>query len=82
MITRSSNESSPWPYGAGAAKASRPPKAGIRVPPRTPWDQQRAAPAAAPRAGAPGGAWPARYVIRRTTWHLLDHAGEIEDRSA
>jgi hypothetical protein len=58
------------------------PKAGIRVPPRTPWDQQRAALAAALRAGAPGGAWPARYVIRRSAWHVLDHAWEIEDRSA
>jgi hypothetical protein len=51
-------------------------------PPRTSWDQQRAALAAALRAGAPGGAWPARYVIRRTAWHVLDHAWEIEDRSA
>ena len=58
------------------------PKAGIRVPPRTPWDQQRAALAAALRAGAPGGAWPARCVIRRSAWHVLDHAWEIEDRSA
>ena len=58
------------------------PKAGIRVPPRTPWDQQRAALAAALRAGAPGGAWPARYLIRRSAWHVLDHAWEIEDRSA
>ena len=58
------------------------PKAGIRVRPRTPWDQQRAALAAALRAGAPGGTWPARYVIRRSAWHVLDHAWEIEDRAA
>lgn len=25
--------------------------------------------------------WPPRYVARRMTWHLLDHAWEIEDRS-
>jgi hypothetical protein len=25
--------------------------------------------------------WPPRYVARRTAWHLLDHAWEIEDRS-
>ncbi len=56
------------------------PKAGIRVPPRTPWDEQRAALAAALRAGAPGGAWTARYVLRRSAWHVLDHAWEIEDR--
>jgi hypothetical protein len=24
--------------------------------------------------------WPARYVARRTAWHALDHAWEIEDR--
>ena len=26
--------------------------------------------------------WAARYAIRRTAWHTLDHAWEIEDRSA
>ena len=26
--------------------------------------------------------WPPRYVVRRMAWHLLDHAWEIEDRSA
>jgi hypothetical protein len=25
--------------------------------------------------------WPARYFVRRTAWHVLDHAWEIEDRS-
>ena len=25
--------------------------------------------------------WPVRYVARRTAWHALDHAWEIEDRS-
>src|SRR6266700_3717915 len=25
--------------------------------------------------------WPARYALRRFTWHVLDHAWEIEDRS-
>jgi hypothetical protein len=47
-----------------------------------PWDQQRAALAGALRAGAPGAAWQARYVIRRCAWHALDHAWEIEDKSA
>jgi hypothetical protein len=56
-------------------------KAGIRVPPRTPWSEQRTALAAALRAGAPGGTWPVRYVIRRSAWHVLDHAWEIEDKS-
>jgi hypothetical protein len=53
---------------------------GARVPPRTPWDEQRAVLAAALRSGAPGGTWPARYIIRRSAWHVLDHAWEIEDR--
>ena len=26
--------------------------------------------------------WPPRYAIRRSAWHTLDHAWEIEDRSA
>jgi hypothetical protein len=25
--------------------------------------------------------WPVRYAVRRTAWHALDHAWEIEDRS-
>jgi hypothetical protein len=36
-------------------------------------------------AGAPQTGekrWPPRYVARRMAWHLLDHAWEIEDRSA
>ena len=28
-----------------------------------------------------GERWPARYAIRRSAWHALDHAWEIEDRS-
>jgi hypothetical protein len=55
-------------------------KIGARVPPRTPWDRQRAIIAGALRAGT-GGAWPARYAIRRIAWHVLDHAWEIEDKS-
>ena len=55
-------------------------KAGARVPPRTPWEQQRAAIATALRSGTPG-AWPVRYVIRRVAWHVLDHAWEIEDKT-
>lgn len=34
-----------------------------------------------PDIGPRGGErWPARYAIRRTAWHSLDHAWEIEDR--
>jgi hypothetical protein len=25
--------------------------------------------------------WPVQYAARRTAWHALDHAWEIEDRS-
>jgi len=41
----------------------------------------------APRTGTPppgprGGArWPIRYYLRRSAWHVLDHAWEIEDRA-
>ena len=28
-----------------------------------------------------GKKWPLRYAVRRITWHVLDHAWEIEDRS-
>jgi hypothetical protein len=35
-----------------------------------------------PDKGPRGGdRWPARYAIRRSAWHALDHAWEIEDRS-
>ena len=36
-----------------------------------------------PERGPRGGErWPAAFAIRRTAWHALDHAWEIEDRSA
>ena len=57
------------------------PKVGTRVPPRTPWDVQRAAVVAALRSGADGGTWPLGYALRRLAWHVLDHAWEIEDKS-
>jgi len=28
-----------------------------------------------------GKRWPPRYFVRRSAWHVLDHAWEIEDRS-
>ena len=55
---------------------------GTRVPPRTPWLEQRATITAALLAGSPGGKWPSRYSLRRLAWHVLDHAWEIEDKSA
>lgn len=26
--------------------------------------------------------WPPRYFVRRSAWHVLDHAWEIEDRAS
>jgi len=57
-------------------------KLGTRVPPRTPWVDQRATITDALLAGSPGGARPSRYSLRRLAWHVLDHAWEIEDESA
>lgn len=35
-----------------------------------------------PEQGPRGGkTWPARYFVRRSAWHILDHAWEIEDRA-
>jgi hypothetical protein len=48
--------------------------------------QVRLALAAALRGGLPasgprgGKVWQPRYFVRRMTWHVLDHAWEIEDR--
>lgn len=38
----------------------------------------------APSDGSPLGEkrWPSRYAARRVAWHVLDHAWEMEDRSA
>jgi hypothetical protein len=55
-------------------------KIGVRLPPRTSWEAQRAAYLEAVRAGLPGRSWPARYAVRRLAWHVMDHAWEIEDR--
>jgi hypothetical protein len=36
-----------------------------------------------PRTGPRGGRrWKPRFFVRRSAWHVLDHAWEIEDRSA
>ena len=35
-----------------------------------------------PDTGPRGGRmWPPRYFVRRTAWHVLDHAWEVEDRT-
>ena len=36
---------------------------------------------AIPESGPRGGKmWTPRYYVRRSTWHTLDHAWEMEDR--
>jgi len=55
---------------------------GTRVPPRTPWPEQRATITATLLTGSPAAKWPSRYSLRRLAWHVLDHAWEIEDKSA
>jgi hypothetical protein len=35
-----------------------------------------------PRTPRSGSLWTPRYFVRRSAWHALDHAWEIEDRSA
>ena len=57
-------------------------KLGTRVPPRTPWVDQREFVVESLLAGSPDAKWPARYSIRRLAWHVLDHAWEIQDKSA
>jgi hypothetical protein len=41
----------------------------------------RAAIIEAIRSRATDTSWPIRYAVRRITWHVIDHAWEIEDKS-
>ena len=54
-------------------------KLGARVPPRTPWADQRREIASA-LAEPPEVRWPPKYAARRIAWHVLDHAWEMEDK--
>ena len=56
-------------------------KVGPRVPPRTPWPEQREAIATGLLDEGDDPSWPIPYAIRRIAWHVLDHAWEIEDKS-
>jgi len=59
-------------------------KLGVRHPPyKEPADvaAMRADLVAALRSGAAEGPWSPAYAIRRTAWHVLDHAWEIEDKT-
>lgn len=90
VVTASSAELQKGPRGGGRdrdgiadhvreAERAYGRKVGARVPPRTPWVDQRAALAEALR-GAGDTAWPRKYAARRIAWHVLDHAWEIEDK--
>lgn len=54
---------------------------GARVAPRTPWPAQRQAIVDALLRGEEPTAWPRRYFLRRSAWHVLDHAWELEDKT-
>ncbi|MGC2169718.1 MAG: hypothetical protein WA580_11505 [Acidimicrobiales bacterium] len=56
-------------------------RAGYRVAPRTPWDEQRDVVVTTMHAETHAAKWPAGYAIRRCAWHIIDHAWEIEDKS-
>jgi hypothetical protein len=58
-------ESAAWPVVQGAFIEALGARARGEVPDRGPRGGQR---------------WPARYAVRRSAWHALDHAWEIEDR--
>lgn len=54
-------------------------KIGARVPPRTPWPDQRQA--ILERLAEPShDQWPPKYAARRIAWHVLDHAWEMADK--
>ncbi len=54
---------------------------GVRVPPRTPWSEQRLAIVSALETGVENERWPQDYALRRIAWHVTDHVWEIEDKS-
>ncbi|MCW2673376.1 MAG: hypothetical protein JWP14_1965 [Frankiales bacterium] len=54
-------------------------KIGASVPPRTPWEAQRAA--ILERLADPAAdRWSPKYTARRIAWHVLDHAWEMQDK--
>lgn len=73
-----------WKLGSRAPSASdEPPTQPMRRLRRTFLDAL-AAVAAGEDPADPSGVhsrWPPRYAVRRSAWHVLDHAWELEDRS-
>lgn len=61
----SSREGSDWPAVQAAFREAAAARAHGELPGRGPRGGER---------------WPARYAVRRSAWHALDHAWEIEDR--
>jgi hypothetical protein len=52
---------------------------GAKVPPRTPWPEQRDALVASLESPT-RDAWLPKYAARRIAWHVLDHAWEMQDK--
>jgi hypothetical protein len=73
-----------WKLGSRAPDASdEPPTQPMKLLRRT-FLEALAAVAAGDEPADPSGArtrWPPRYAVRRSAWHVLDHAWELEDRS-
>jgi hypothetical protein len=67
----------------GPVLADDPVKAAAALRPAVIDALERAVTQGLPEAGPRGGKiWSPRFWVRRSTWHVLDHAWEIEDRSA
>ena len=90
-VARSSAELRKGPRGGGRdrdaivdhvqeAERSYARSIGVKLPPRTPWAEQRVAILDALPSVPLDAKWPPRYFVRRTTWHVVDHLWEIEDK--
>jgi hypothetical protein len=56
-------------------------KIGLRIAPRTPWEQQRDLLAQRLESEDRGEKWPLDYALRRIAWHVVDHAWEVLDKT-
>jgi hypothetical protein len=56
-------------------------KIDVRLLPRTKPEDLHAAVLERVREAPAATAWPVRYLVRRSAWHALDHAWEMQDRS-
>ena len=73
-----------WKLGSRAPSASDEPATQPMKRLRRTFLDALAAVAAGEEPADPSGArtrWPPRYAVRRSAWHVLDHAWELEDRA-